>query len=163
MSNYFATICPRPCAVICLLLAACHNKSAPAAVPEKHLALLTRPGTSLYVDRVDNRVLMQADPATKNHFYSFRIGWTDSAAGIDKRQSLEKERYFQYTMQYDWRALSGGDTLSAVFFQEKPGLSDQLKEGVMVFETPSGRQPDALIYRDSFGAWGTQLFVLNGK
>ena len=146
-----------------ILLVACHSRTAPAATAEKHLILLTRPGAALFVDRVDNRVVMQKDNTSQNRFCSFRIGWADSAAGIDKSKAVEKERYFQYKVQQDWKALAGGDTLLPVFFQERPGLSEQLKEGVIVFETPEGRQPDTLIYRDSFGAWGTQLFVLNRK
>ena len=147
----------------CLLLAACHNRTAPAAAPEKHLVLLTRPGAALFVDKVDNRVVLQQARSSQNSFCSFRIGWTDSATAAGKLQSTEKERYFQYTVQQDWKALAGGDTLLPVFFLEKPSLSEQLKEGVIVFETPEGRQPDTLIYRDSFGPWGTQVFVLNRK
>lgn len=153
-------------AIIGLLLAACHNRSAPTVTPEKHLVLLTRPGNALYVDRVDNRMVMQPDSATQKNFCSFRIGISDSSSGTagtlvaDRRNLIEKERYFQYTMQNDWKALAGGDTLLAVFFQEKPGLSSLVKEGVIVFETPSGRKPDTLIYRDSFGAWGTQILSL---
>lgn len=150
-------------AIIGLLLVACHNRSAPAVAREKHLVQLSRPGSSIYLDPVDNRMVMQIDSTTANKFCSFRLGWTDSAAGSNLRRGVVTERYFQYTMQQDWKALAGGDTLSPVLFQEKPGLSGQLKEAVIVFETPSGRKPDTLIYRDSFGAWGTQVFVLNRK
>ena len=153
----------RSAMLFCLLLAACHNHTAPSVAPEKHLALVSRPGAALYVDRVDNRVVLQQDKASQNRFCSFRIGLTDSSTAIDRRGTVEKERYFQYGMQGDWKALTGGDSLSAVFFQEKPGLNDQVKEGVLVFETPGGRPPDTLVYRDSFGPWGTQIIVLNRK
>jgi hypothetical protein len=146
-----------------LTAAACQSRTAPSIAPEKHLAQLTRQGASLYVDRVDNRVVLQPGKTAQNKFCSFRIGWTDSLAVTGKSASPEKERYFQYTVQHDWKALAGGDTLIPVFFQEKPGLNQQLKEGVMVFETPTGRQPDTLVYRDSFGAWGTQILILNRK
>lgn len=141
-------------------LTACHSHVPSATPPEKHLVLIHRPGAAIYIDRVDNRVVMQNSDATGNKFCSFRIGLADS---MNTKPSLEKERYFQYTMQGDWKALAGGDTLLAVFFQEKPSLNAMVKEGVMVFETPEGRQPDTLIYRDSYGAWGTQLFVLNSR
>ncbi len=141
-------------------LTACNSHVPPATPPEKHLVLIHRPGAAIYIDRVDNRVVLQNSDATNNKFCSFRIGLADS---LDTKQSLEKEKYFQYTMQGDWKALAGGDTLRAVFFQEKPGLNAMVKEGVMVFETPDGRTPDTLIYRDSYGSWGTQLFVLNRK
>ena len=153
----------RSAMLFCLLLAACHNKKAQLPPSERHQALLTRPGAALYVDRVDNRVVLQQDKASQNRFCSFRIGLTDSSTAIDRRGAVEKERYFQYGMQSDWKALTGGDSLSAVFFQEKPGLNGQVKEGVLVFETPDGRQPDTLVYRDSFGPWRTQIFVLNRK
>ncbi len=152
--------------IIGLLLAACHNRNAPAAAPERHLVLRTRPGNALYVDRVDNRVVMQTDSVAQKNFCSFRIGvadssWTTAATSVSGRRSvIEKERYFQYTMQNDWKALAGGDTLLAVFFQEKPAPGSLAKEGVIVFETPSGKKPDTLIYRDSFGTWGTQIMSL---
>jgi hypothetical protein len=141
------------------LLAACHNRTVPATPAEKHLFVVSRPGAALYLDPVDSRVVMQK--GSEGHFCSFRVGWTDSSAGTTP--SREKERYFQYTAQYDWKALSGGDSLPAVLFQEKPGLNSLVKEGVVVFETPDGRQPDTLVYRDSYGSWGTQIFVLNRK
>jgi hypothetical protein len=161
MSNCSSVTRWFPGVVFCLLLAACHNRNTPAAVPERHLASAARPGAGLYIDRVDIRVVMQTDSSTPNNFCSFRIGWADSTTGTDKVKALEKERYFQYAIQNDWKALAGGDTLKAVFFQEKPALGGLLKEGVMVFEMNQGQQPDTLIYRDSFGAWGTQIFVLN--
>jgi hypothetical protein len=149
------------CAVLFyLLLIACHNKKEQSPPSERHQALLTRPGAALYADRVDNRVVLQQDKASQGRFCCFRIGWADSTVSADRTKDVDKERYFQYNVQKDWRALAGGDTLLPVFFQERPGLSDRLKEGVMVFETPTGRQPDTLIYRDSFGAWGTQLLVI---
>lgn len=113
----------------------------------------------LYVDRADNRMVMQAGPGLAANFSSFRIGWTDSLTADGPGR--EREKYFQYQMQQDWRALVNGDTLYPAFFQEKPGLNQQLKEGVIVFESAQGVQPDTLVYRDSFGNWGTQIFVLN--
>jgi hypothetical protein len=145
---------------VCHLLPACHNRTPPATPPEKHQAMLIRPGAALYVDRVDNRVMLQQDKASQDRFCCFRIGWADSTVSADRTKDVDKGRYFQYNVQKDWKALAGGDTLLPVFFQERPGLSDRLKEGVLVFETPTGRQPDTLIYRDSFGAWGTQLLVI---
>ncbi len=147
------------CITAGLLLLSCHSRQPSIYPAEKHQAAVKRPGTMLYVDRADNRMVMQATPGSANDFSSFRIGWTDSLTALGANR--EKERYFQYRMQQDWRALVNGDTLYPVFFQEKPGLNQQLKEGVIVFENAQGVQPDTLVYRDSFGNWGTQIFVLN--
>ncbi|HEY6902424.1 MAG TPA: hypothetical protein VI233_17325 [Puia sp.] len=142
----------------CLLLA-CHTRTAPATRVETHLAQVSRSGTALFVDRVDNRMVMQTD--STNSFCSFQIGWTDSAVSFQQAQAAEKERYFQYRIQQDWKALAHGDTLYPVFFQEKPGLGQERKEGVLVFALKDGTQPDTLIYRDSYGNWGTQYFIVN--
>lgn len=151
-----------------LLLVACQNRSTPTR-PRKHLAQLNRPGSALYVDRVDNGMVMETDSATQKSFSCFLIGISDSTAGIagtsvgERQRLVEKERYFQYTIQNDWKALAGGDTLLAVFFQEKPASGSLVKEGVIVFETPPGKKPNTLIYRDSFGTWGTQILSLTEK
>ena len=147
------------CVAAGLLLLSCHLRQHPFNPAEKHQAAVKRPGAMLYVDRADNRMVMQATPGLAGNFSSFRIGWADSLTAAEPNR--QKERYFQYQMQQDWRALVNGDTLYPVFFQEKPGLNQQLKEGVIVFENAQGVQPDTLVYRDSFGNWGTQIFVLN--
>jgi len=146
--------------ILSLSLAACHNTHKPVVNSARHLALVSRPGNAIYVDRADNRMVMQTDSAVQKNFCSFLIGLTDSSAGKNNQGSTERERYIQYELQKDWKALANGDTLQAVFFQEKPGLDQQVKEGVMVFETPGGIQPDTLIYRDSYGNWGTQILSL---
>ena len=146
-----------------LLCMACKGRQrAVAAVI--HLVSAHQPGALLYLDRMDNRAVMQAvDTAGKTNFCSFLVGWRDSLPATDAKKRQDRERYFQYSMQQDWVAMVDGDSLRPVFFQQKPGLDPQLDEGAMVFEIPRGRQVDTLVYRDSFGAWGTQIFVLNGK
>jgi hypothetical protein len=146
------------CAFVLLVFIACHSRTAPARRTEAHLVLRSRPGAALYLDRADPGSVMEAG-TDAGHFACFRIGWVDSAATTE----VEKLRYFQYRVQNDWRALAAGDTLLPVFFQERPGLDQRVHEGVMVFETPAGRQPDTLVYRDSYGSWGKQMIVLNPK
>jgi hypothetical protein len=147
--------------ILCL---GCKGKPGTVAA-ETHLSMVRQPGAMLWVDRLDSRVVLQkADTTGNTTFCSFLVGWRDSlpvAADGQKRQ--DRERYFQYGMQQDWTALMDGDSLRPVFLQERPVLDQQLKEGAMVFEIPHGRRVDTLVYRDSFGAWGTQIFVLNGK
>ena len=147
----------------CLMCVACKNKPrAIAAVT--HLVSAHQPGALLYLDRLDNRAVLQwADTIGKTSFCSFLIGLRDSVAAPDAKKRLERERYFQYTMQEDWAAMVDGDALRPVFFQQKPGLDPQLDEEAMVFEIPRGHRVDTLVYRDSYGGWGTQIFVLNGK
>lgn len=147
---------------IFLWLAAC--RSQPAIPERRHLAAISHAGTALYIDQLDNRSIMKENPApqdSKTIFCSFLVGWMDSTISTDQKAKLAREKYFQYDMQKDWVALVKGDSLYPVFFQEKPGLNSQLKEGALVFEIPAGTRPDTLIYKDSFGAWGTRLFVVN--
>jgi hypothetical protein len=147
-----------------LLLAACHQPS-PAPPAERHLAMVSWAGSSISIDKADNRSVMRTEPApgAATVFSSFLVRWEDSLAGTDRKRDLEREKYFQYHMQKDWVALINGDSLYPVFFQGKPELNRQRKEGVMVFEIPSDRQPDTLVYKDSFTSGGAQLFVLNRK
>ena len=141
----------------------CKGKPA-ATTAQKHLALLHQPGVALWVDRLDNRAILQkADTTGETTFSSFLVGSDDSLSATDATKRQEREKYIQYAMQQDWTGLMDGDSLRPVFFQEKAGLNPQRRENAMVFEIPRGRRIDTLIYQDHFGAWGTQIFVLNGK
>ena len=146
----------------CLVAAACRSQH-PATPVKEHLASATLAGETLYIDPLDNKAIMKADatPDAKTTFCSFLVGWQDSILTVDKKKIQAREKYFQYDMQQNWIALVKGDSLHPVFFQEKPGLNSQLKEGALVFEIPAGTRPDTLVYKDSFGAWGTRLFVLH--
>lgn len=151
--------------LVSVVAMACHSAAASVVQVVHHEAMVSRAGESIYVDRVSNRSVMRADSDTGSRtiFCSFLVGWQDSAADMDKDRQRGREKYFQYSMQEDWVALVDGDSLSPVFFQERPGLNQQLKEGVMVFELPLGAETDTLVYKHGYGSWGTRLFVLNLK
>jgi hypothetical protein len=139
-----------------------HHPAQTAAAT--HLISVSQPGSMLYLDRLDNHVILShEDTMGTTTFCSFLVGLRDSSPVSDAKRLIERERYIQYGMQQNWTALVNGDSIRPVFFQEKPHLDQQLREGAMVFEVPRGRRPDTLIYRDTFGTWGTQVFVLNGK
>jgi hypothetical protein len=148
-----------------LLVSACHSVTAMPEAPVHHQAMISRGGESIYLDRVSNASVMKeiVDSNAKTIFCSFLVGWQDSTVNTDKDQQRNREKYFQYDMQKDWVALVKGDSLYPVFFQERPGLNQQFKEGIMVFELPRDATPDSLVYKDSFGSWGKRLFVLNLK
>lgn len=148
---------------VCWLQVGCHTPSLPEEKPEHHLAMVVQRGEVLYVDRVDSRMVMTVHPGSGDpkDFHSFLIGWRDSLPGTDKKKIGQMTKYFQYDMQRDWVALVKGDSVYPVFFQEKPELDGRVKEGILVFELPAGLQPDTLVYKDSFGSWGTQLLALN--
>lgn len=145
-----------------LLLTGCHSRPAPVKEPQ-HLAMVQRQGSSIFVDRIDNSMVMLEDnhsPGRKN-FYSFLVGWRDTVLGNDPAEAGKREKYFQYDMQKDWCGLVKGDSVRPVFSQEKPGIDKDLKQVVLVFETPADIGPDTLIYRDTYGSGGTAIFVLN--
>jgi hypothetical protein len=149
--------------LLMLACAACRQRPVTAA-EAKHLVAVHKTKEVLYLDRLDNRVVMQrADTAGTTTFCSFLVGMRDSLPLTDAQRKLDRERYIQYSMQQDWTAIVGGDSLKPVFFQEKPSLDGQLKEGALVFELPRGQRADTLVYRDTYGNWGTQVFVLNEK
>jgi hypothetical protein len=148
--------------MINILLTGCHSRPAPFQEP-RHLAIVQKQGSSLVVDRIDNTIVMREDSSSsgRKNFSSFLIGWRDTASKNDLAEAGKREKYFQYDMQKDWCGLIKGDSIRPVFFQEKPGLDKDLKQAVLVFETPAGVGPDTLIYKDTYGSGGTVIFVLN--
>jgi len=142
----------------------CRHRVALGVSEEKHLISVKKSREALYLDRLDNRVVLQrVDTMGSTRFCSFLVGIRDSLVVTDAEKKREREKYLQYDMQQDWTALVGGDSLKPVFMQEKPNLGGELREDALVFEIPKGVEADTLVYRDSFGDWGTQVFVLNEK
>ena len=144
------------------LSAGCGHRGIGVAAEPKHLISVSKPKEVLYLDRLDNRVVMaREDTAGPTMFRSFLVGLRDSLVVTDADKKREREKYLQYGMQQDWTAIVGGDSLKPVFMQEKPTLGGELRESALVFEVPRGAEADTLVYRDTYGDWGTQVFVLN--
>ena len=147
-----------------VVLGGCKRRVAPGVVEAKHLISVNKPKEMLYLDRLDNRVVMaREDTAGPTMFRSFLVGLRDSVVVTDADRKREREKYLQYGMQGDWTAIVDGDSLKPVFMQEKPNLGGELRESALVFEVPRGAEADTLVYRDTYGDWGTQVFVLNEK
>ncbi len=133
-------------------------------VEPRHLVSMHRPKEVLFIDPLDNRVVLQKeDTSGPTRFCSFLVGLGDSVPINDADRKREREKYIQYGMQKDWSVIVGGDSLKPVFMQEKPHLGGELRESALVFEVPRGSRVDTLVYRDTYGDWGTQVFVLNEK
>jgi hypothetical protein len=147
-----------------LAMTACRPRPMAALAEPRHLILIHQPKQDLYLDRLDNRAVLQhADTTGQTTFCSFLVGWRDSLKVTDAKRVMEKEKYIQYSMQRDWSAIIAGDTLRPVFLQEKPYLDGELREMALVFEIPGNYHADTLVYRDTYGTWGTQVFVLTEK
>ena len=147
-----------------LVFGACRQRHTAAAAEPKHLISLNKPKEVLYLDRLDNRVVMaREDTSGSTRFCTFLVGMRDSLKITDGDRKREREKYIQYGMQQDWTAIVGGDSVKPVFMQEKPNLGGDLRESALVFEIPRGSRADTLVYRDTYGDWGTQVFVLNAK
>lgn len=142
---------------VCLFQQACHQPVAAKPVV-RHLAEIHKNGSVLYIDKVDSRYVLKPD--NKDAFTSYKIGFEDSVQGNSTHEQ-QKNVYFDYRMSNDWKAVVDGDSVAPVFFQPVQGLSSKVKEGIIVFELPAGKQPDALVYDDSFGAWQKQVIALN--
>jgi hypothetical protein len=127
----------------------------------KHMAEIGLRGTGmLYLDIVPNETVMKmTDTSGGTEFFSFLIGFVDSIANPGGSDP-EKGKHFQYEMYKNWKALSGNDSISPVFFQPKIKLNQQVDEGILVFEMPKGEQPDILVYNDSYGPWGVQRITI---
>ncbi|MBO9203997.1 MULTISPECIES: DUF4352 domain-containing protein [Niastella] len=143
------------CVVMCLQ--AC-RQSVVIARPERHLAELHKNGADLYIDRIDSRLVMKAD--SYDTYVAYKVDFRDSVQG-DKKLEQERNVYYDYKMANDWKVVVDSDTISPVFYQPVTGLNAMNKEGVLVFELPVGKHPDALLYDDSFGDWQKQFIALN--
>jgi hypothetical protein len=143
------------CAAMCLQ--ACHQSVARVKPAVRHLAERRMNGSAIYIDRADSRQVMKADSA--GAFTAYRIGFTDSLPRDEKYQR-QRTVYYQFRMANDWKAVIGSDSIRPVFYQPITGLNKMATEGILVFEFSAGRQPDALVYDDSFGDWQRQLIAL---
>ena len=161
--HFFFRFCTMLLGLQVLLLAACHLRAHESPKIMHHLIEFRQKGSLLYIDTVDNRyVLDMSKTNTSNHafFHSFLIGLVDSTTGKAKDEKA-KEKYFEYDLEKDFTALVTGDSIKPVFFQPKTLIGKMGKEGILVFETNEKAFPDTLVYRDSFGGWGTQIIIIN--
>jgi len=153
---------------VCLLtlaMAGCVGNNTGAISLQKqkpHLAEIKMEGAELYVDEVDNRMVLRETENRQGRsvFRSYLVGVRESVP-TDTKQQAAGRRYFDYDMQHDWKMILNGDSLAPVFFQPKPTLNGGTKEGVMVFEIPGDKTPDALVYVGGAGSRGRQLILLH--
>jgi hypothetical protein len=142
--------------IVCLQ--ACHQPNTGAKIIVRHMAELHSNGSVLYVDPADSRQVMKAD--CSEAFVAYRIGFEDSLTS-DKKIEQARNVYYDLRMASDWKAVIGSDSISPVFYQPVTRLNKVSKEGILVFELPAGRRPDALVFDDSFGDWQKQIIALN--
>ncbi|THU40043.1 hypothetical protein FAM09_09155 [Niastella caeni] len=144
--------------LVLLYVQACQQPAAKTIPAIRHLAEVHKNGSTLYVDRADSRQVMKAD--SSEVFIAYKIGFEDSVQG-DKKYEQERNVYYDFRMAGDWKAVVDSDSIAPVFFQPVTGLNKTNKEGILVFELPAGKRPDALVYNDSFGGWQQQIIALN--
>jgi len=142
---------------IVMCLQACHQSVARAKPAIHHLAERYSNGSTIYIDRADSRQVMKAD--SSEAFTAYKVGFTDSLQH-DKKYEQERTVYYEFRMANDWKAVIGTDSIAPVFYQPVTGLNKMNTEGILVFELPAGRQPDVLVYDDSFGDWQRQIIAL---
>ena len=141
----------------------CNNKAgAPAIIAIKHQVEFKKPGNTLYVDIVPPEQIMKSKPGDldKSFFYACRIGIVDNSPAADEKRKQEFNRYFEYEMVNDWKAIVHGDTVAAVFLQPVTSRNPDAREAVIVFELPKGTNSDSLVYTDHYGNWGKQIIPL---
>lgn len=134
---------------------------------ETHQLQKQNKGTGMmYVDEVAcNTMMRETDTAGSNTcFRCYVVGFVDSLSLVNTdKNNTETGKYYQYDMQYDWKAVLGGDSLRPVFFQTRQRLEGYRHEGVLIFETPKDKKPDVLLYTDTYGSWGTQQFNISNS
>ncbi|HET6995789.1 MAG TPA: hypothetical protein VFI06_12445 [Chitinophagaceae bacterium] len=135
----------------------------PASVPEpKHYLEIRERGIGMItLDKVPNKMVMQQGTNNNGPFFSYKVAFLDSSLQTDRKKQIDIGKYFQYDMYKDWVMLVKGDSVRPVFFQPEIKRITQLDEGVIVFEVPSGIEPDTLLYLDSYGTWGVHQLFLN--
>lgn len=148
-----------------IVLIGCNTtgKKTKPAERKKHWIEIGLQGEGMmYLDGVPNGMVMQETKAdSSTHFCSFLVGFQDSSMTIDEKKEEKKEQYYQYEMYKNWKAIVNGDSISPVFYQPKIRLQKQTDEGILVFELPQGKEADTLVYKDTYGPWGTQQIILN--
>ncbi|MBL7740732.1 MAG: hypothetical protein JNK14_16050 [Chitinophagaceae bacterium] len=152
-----------------MIIAACTNSDEAVMeneTREKHeVEIHSKEAGMMYVDRIScNAVMWQADSNGKV-FQCYVTGFIDSlsVANATGKKDIETGKYYQYDVQNDWVMLKNGDSVSPVFFQPRQRLERHRYEGVLVFENKDDNDPDTLIYRDSYGLWGTQQVIINSN
>lgn len=140
-----------------MCLPACREAVTQAKPVVRHLAERHQNGATIYIDKVDSRRVMKAD--SSEAFTAYKIGFTDSLPH-DKKYERDRTVYYDFRMANDWKAVIDGDSIRPVFYQPVTGLNNMVYEGIVVFELPAGRQPDELIYDDSFSDWQRQIIAL---
>ncbi|HET9056044.1 MAG TPA: hypothetical protein VFN30_04265 [Chitinophagaceae bacterium] len=150
-------------AVLFMTTNACkHTKQK--VLTQQHQVEIHNPGLGMiYIDKVPAQMVMSEADTSEGitKFCCYQVGIIDSgfvAKATDKK-TLELGKYYQYDMQKDWFAMINGDSLLPVFFQPKTRKNANCFEGILVFETPKEKDPDTLVYKDSFGQWGTQNII----
>jgi len=113
------------------------------------------------LDKVPNTLVMRKDKDNNPNFFSYLVNFHDSSVTTDKKKLLDTGKYYQHDMYKDWVVLVNGDSVRPVFYQPSIKKTIQADGGVIVFEIPSGSEPDTLIYMDSYGTWGTHQLFLN--
>lgn len=135
---------------------------------EMHLIQVHKQGEGMiYLDKISSRSVMRdVDSIGSNtSFRCFRVGFIDSLAvakAADKR-SLDAGKYYQYDMQKDWVALINGDSSRPVFYQPRQRMENHRYEGILVFEVPLNKEPDTLVYTDSYSSWGKKVIIINSN
>lgn len=123
-----------------------------------------RHGASLQVTRSACGQVMKTEGGNPDDgFVCFRVTWTDSvvvAGQNDKKKEIAEGQYFQYQVDKDWRVLNNGDSLKPVFFQNLNRNTTDKRELILVFEKDKTGATDTLVYSDSFGEWGRQVFTI---
>ena len=133
---------------------------------KQHWIEVTRPSVgAMYIDSIPPQSVMKVieDKERYQKFKAYLIGFSDSVVLKDKADQISRNRYYQYDLQHDWTAMTGGQELKPAFYQPRTSITDGLHEGIIVFELSGDSYPDTLVYADSFGSWGKQKFILQGE
>jgi len=148
-----------------IVLFSCQSAEKKSTVqPEsKHYVEIRQRGLGMIsLDKVPNEMVIQkSTDSSNNNFFSYAVSFQDSSLITDPKRQLEMGKYYQYDMHKDWVALVNGDSVRPVFYQPKVKKTIQVNEGIIVFEIPSGIEPDTLFFSDSYGAWGKHQIFLN--
>jgi len=142
-----------------IILAGCNNKTE-VKVSEQHWAQVNNNrGGMIYIDTISCHNVMRNDPnSSLSNYTCLLVGFIDSAALLPATdgRDIEQGKYFQFDMQKDWVGISGTDSMQPVFFHPKVTLERHRKEGILVFEHERNQRLESLVYKDSYGNWGTQ-------
>ena len=150
------------CLFSCCLLSCTNKKPTPRPLAAHYREVGRMDNSRLYIDTLSNQSFLQSvqSAAQKSRLLSFRIGFQQPALQMKDGDEVW-QRFFQYELYKNWKAIGANHTYAPVYFQPTVKIKRSVDEAILVFEVPDPVMLDTLIFQEPNETWGVQKFVLH--